>query len=260
MKIAVCVKEVPDTTAEKRIDPATFRLDRSSGDRMLNEFDKYAVEEAIRIKESGSAEEVILVSMGPERAVESLRQGLAMGADRLLLVTDEALAGSDYVGTARALAKALEASAADLVLMGQESTDARGGVMAPAVGEVLARPWLTGANKLSVAGGSVTAERQTDDGVDSVSVSLPAIVSVTKAINEPRYPSLKGIMGAKKKPQEVMSAGDVGIDAGACGEAGARTKVVGIETPPPRTAGTKIKDDGDGTQRILDFLIEKKLL
>ena len=260
MKIAVCVKEVPDTTAEKRIDPSSFRLDRSTGDRMLNEFDKYAVEEAIRLKEAGAADEVILVSMGPARAVDSLRAGLAMGADRLVLVTDDALAGSDYVGTARVLAKAAESVGADLVLFGSEATDARGGVMAAAVGEVLNRAWITSANSIAVSGSAITVERQTDDGVDTVTAALPAVVSVTKAINEPRYPSLKGIMGAKKKPQDVVAAGEIGADASQAGTAGANTKVVGLETPPARATGTTVKDEGNGAQQILDFLIEKKLI
>jgi electron transfer flavoprotein beta subunit len=258
VKIAVCVKEVPDTTAEKRIDPGTNRLDRSTGDRMLNEFDKYAVEEAIRLKEAGAADEVI--SMGPARAVDSLRAGLAMGADRLVLVSDDALAGSDYLGTARVLSKAAESVGADLVLLGSEATDARGGVMAAAVGEVLSRAWVTNANSIAVSGGSISVERQTDDGVDTVSAVLPAVVSVTKAINEPRYPSLKGIMGAKKKQQDVVAPGDIGADAGQAGAAGANTKVVGVETPPARATGTTVKDEGNGAQQILDFLIEKKLV
>ncbi len=258
MKIAVCAKEVPDTTAEKRIDPDTGRLDRESGDKMLNEFDKYAVEQAIRLKEAGAAEEVVLVSMGPAKATDSLRQGLAMGADGLLLVSDDGLAGSDYLGTARALAKALEDVGAELVLFGAESTDGRGGVMAAAVGELMQRVWVTSANTLAVEGGNATVDRQTDEGVDTVTFALPAVVSVTKAINEPRYPSLKGIMGAKKKPQEVKGAGDLGIEG--AGEAGAGTKVLGIETPPPRETGVKVKDEGDGAQQILDFLIEKKIL
>ncbi|MBI2684213.1 MAG: electron transfer flavoprotein subunit beta/FixA family protein [Actinobacteria bacterium] len=260
MKIAVCVKEVPDTTAEKRIDPSTFRLDRSVGDRMLNEFDKYAVEAAIRLKEAGHADEVILVSMGPPKAVDSLRGGLAMGADRLLLVSDDGLAGSDYLATARVLAKAIESTSADLVLFGAESTDARGGVMAAAVGEMLARPWITSANTIEASGATITVDRQTDDGVDTVSAALPVVVSVTKAINEPRYPSLKGIMGAKKKPQEVVTPGELGADVAQVGAAGACTKVVGIETPPARATGTKVTDDGSGAQQILDFLIEKKLI
>jgi electron transfer flavoprotein beta subunit len=260
VKIAVCVKEVPDTTAEKRIDPSTYRLVRDEGDRMLNEFDKYAVEEAIRLKEAGTADEVILVSLGPEKAVESLRQALAMGADRLVLVSDPAAAGSDYLGTARALAKALEDAGADLVLLGAEATDARSGVLAATLGEVTGRTWITAANSVSVSGGSITVERQSDDGVDTVEAPLPAVVSVTKAINEPRYPSLKGIMGAKKKPQDVKSLSDIGVAAGDVGEAGAKTKVVGVETPPARTAGQVVKDEGNGAQQILDFLIDKKIV
>lgn len=260
MKIAVCVKEVPDTTAEKRIDPSTFRLVRDEGDRMLNEFDKYAIEEALRLREAGTADEVILVSMGPEKAVESLRQGLAMGADRLVLVSDEAAAGADYLGTARVLAKAIEETGAELVLLGSDATDARGGVLAATLGEVTGRAWVTSANSLSVSGSSITVERQSDDGVDTVEAPLPAVVSVTKAINEPRYPSLKGIMGAKKKPQDVKSLADVGVAASDTGAAGAKTKVVGIETPPPRAAGVRVKDEGDGAQKILDFLVEQKIL
>ena len=260
MKIAVCVKEVPDTTAEKRIDPSTFRLVRTEGDRMLNEFDKYAVEEAIRLKEAGTADEVILISLGPEKAVESLRQALAMGADRLVLVSDPAAAGSDYLGTARALAKAIDETGAELVLLGAEATDARSGVLTATLGEVSGRTWVTSANSIAVNGSSITIERQSDDGVDTVEAPLPAVVSVTKAINEPRYPSLKGIMGAKKKPQEVKSLGDIGLAASDVGEAGAKTKVVGVETPPARTAGVVVTDEGDGAQQILDFLIDKKLV
>ena len=260
MKIAVCVKEVPDTTAEKRIDPSTFRLVRTEGDRMLNEFDKYAVEEAIRLKEAGTADEVILVSLGPEKAVESLRQALAMGADRLVLVSDPAAAGSDYLGTARALAKAIDETGAELVLLGAEATDARSGVLTATLGEVSGRTWVTSANSIAVNGSSITIERQSDDGVDTVEAPLPAVVSVTKALNEPRYPSLKGIMGAKKKPQEVKSLGDIGLAASDVGEAGAKTKVVGVETPPARTAGVVVTDEGNGAQQILDFLIDKKLI
>lgn len=260
MKIAVCVKEVPDTTAEKRIDPSTFRLVRTEGDRMLNEFDKYAVEEAIRLKEAGTADEVILVSLGPEKAVESLRQALAMGADRLVLVSDPAAAGSDYLGTARALAKAIDETGAELVLLGAEATDARSGVLTATLGEVSGRTWVTSANSIAVNGSSITIERQSDDGVATVEAPLPAVVSVTKAINEPRYPSLKGIMGAKKKPQEVKSLGDIGLAASDVGEAGAKTKVVGVETPPARTAGVVVTDEGNGAQQILDFLIDKKLI
>ncbi len=260
MKIAVCVKEVPDTTAEKRIDPSTFRLVRTEGDRMLNEFDKYAVEEAIRLKEAGTADEVILVSLGPETAVESLRQALAMGADRLVLVSDPAAAGSDYLGTARALAKAIDETGAELVLLGAEATDARSGVLTATLGEVSGRTWVTSANSIAVNGSSITIERQSDDGVDTVEAPLPAVVSVTKAINEPRYPSLKGIMGAKKKPQDVKSLGDIGLAASDVGDAGAKTKVVGVETPPARTAGVVVTDEGNGAQQILDFLIDKKLV
>jgi len=175
-------------------------------------------------------------------------------------VSDPAAAGSDYLGTANALAKVLDETGADLVLLGSEATDARSGVMAAALGEVSGRAWITSANSLAVNGSTITVERQSDDGVDTVEAPLPAVVSVTKAINEPRYPSLKGIMGAKKKPQDVKSLAEAGIDASSVGEQGAKTKVLGVETPPARTAGQVVKDEGNGAQQILDFLIDKKIV
>jgi electron transfer flavoprotein beta subunit len=185
-----------------------------------------------------------------------------MGLDTscLVLVSDPAAAGSDYLGTANALAKVLDETGADLVLLGSEATDARSGVMAAALGEVSGRAWITSANSLAVNGSTITVERQSDDGVDTVEAPLPAVVSVTKAINEPRYPSLKGIMGAKKKPQDVKSLAEAGIDASSVGEQGAKTKVLGVETPPARTAGQVVKDEGNGAQQILDFLIDKKIV
>ena len=262
MKIAVCVKEVPDTTAEKRIDPSTFRLVRTEGDRMLNEFDKYAVEEAIRLKEAGTADEVILVSLGPEKAVESLRQALAMGADRLVLVSDPAAAGSDYLGTARALAKAIDETGAELVLLGAEATDARSGVLTATLGEVSGRTWVTSANSIAVNGSSITIERQSDDGVDTVEAPLPAVVSVTKAINEPRYPSLKAIMGAKKKQLDTVSAADVAIDASKVGGDHSAAQWTGSKEPPKKAPGRIIEDEDTAqtVEQIVAWLDERKLI
>ena len=219
MKIAVCVKEVPDATAHKRIDPGTKRLDRS-GEGALNAFDANAVEEALRLKDATGEGEVVVVSMGPERALNSLRKALAMGADRAVLVTDDAAAGSDLVATSLALAKALEREQPDLVLFGQQSSDSDGAVLWAAVAERLRRPVISQVAELTLEGGSLTGKRQTEFGYDVIRAPLPAVVAVADSINEPRYPSLKGIMGAKKKPQETVSLADLGVDAGQAGRAG----------------------------------------
>jgi len=198
MKIAVCVKQVPDATVQKKIDPQTKRLDRS-GEGALNPTDLNAVEEAIRVKEAQGGE-VVLVSLGPAKAVDSLRKALAMGADRAVLVSDEGAAGSDLVATSRVLAKALEREEADLVLFGQASSDGDGAVLWAAVADRLRRPLISQVAELTVGADAVTGKRQTEHGYDTISAPLPAVVAVSDAINEPRYPSLKGIMGAKSKP------------------------------------------------------------
>ena len=259
MKIAVCVKQVPDATVHKRIDPATKRLDRS-GEAALNPTDLNAVEEALRIKENQGEGEVVLVSLGPEKAVESLRKALAMGADRAVLVSDAAAAGSDLVGTSRALAGALEREQPDLVVFGQASSDGDGAVLWAAVADRLRRPVISQVATLTVEGDTVTGKRQTEHGYDLISAPLPAVVAVSDAINEPRYPSLKGIMGAKTKPQETVSLSDLGVDAGSVGEAGAKTSVLDLGPPPSRGDQLKIEDDGSAAQKILDYVNERRLL
>jgi len=259
MKIAVCVKEVPDAAVHKRIDPGTKRLERS-GEGALNQFDSQAVEEALKLKESGGEGEVVLVSMGPAGALDSLRKALAMGADRAVLITDDGAAGSDLLATSRALAAALEKEGADLVLFGQQSSDSDGAVLWAAVADRLRRPVISQVAELTVADGKVRGKRQTEFGYDVIEAQLPAVIAVSDAINEPRYPSLKGIMGAKKKPQEQVSGSDLGLDAGALGEAGSGTTVLALGEPPPRGDARKIEDDGSAAQQIADFLAEKKLL
>jgi electron transfer flavoprotein beta subunit len=259
MKIAVCVKQVPDATVHKKIDPGTKRLDRS-GEAALNPTDLNAVEEALRIKEARGEGEVVLVSLGPAKALDSLRKALAMGADRAVLVTDEAAAGSDLLGTSRALAAALEREQADLVLFGQASSDGDGAILWAAVADRLQRPVISQAASVTVEEGSVTGKRQTEHGYDVISAPLPAIVAVSDAINEPRYPSLKGIMGAKTKPQETVSLADLGVDAGETGEAGAKTTVLDLGPPPSRGDQVKIEDDGSAAQKILDYVLERRLL
>jgi electron transfer flavoprotein beta subunit len=255
MKIAVCVKHVPEGAG--RLDPGTKRLDRS-GEGALNHFDANAVEEALRLK-GDSDTEVVVVSLGPEKAADSLRKALAMGADRAVLVTDAAAAGSDLVATSKGLAKALEREGADLVLFGQQASDGDGAVLWAAIAERLRRPVVSQAAELTVDGGSLRVKRQTEFGYDVIEAPLPAIVAVSDAINEPRYPSLKGIMGAKKKPFEILSLGDVGVDAADAGEAGSKTEVLALGEPPSRGDARKIEDDGNAAQAIVDFLAEKRL-
>ncbi|HYY03236.1 MAG TPA: electron transfer flavoprotein subunit beta/FixA family protein [Gaiellaceae bacterium] len=257
MKIAVCVKQVPDGT--KRIDPATKRLDRS-GEGALNAFDANAVEEALRLKESTGDGEVVVVSLGPARAQDALRKALAMGADRAVLVSDESASGSDLVATSYALAKALEREEADLVLFGQQGADSDGAVLWAAVAERLRRPLVSQAAEVTHSDGKVTVKRQTEFGYDVIEAPLPAVVAVSDAINEPRYPSLKGIMGAKSKPQETLSLTELGVEADRAGDVGSRTEVYALNDPPARGEARKIEDDGNAAQAIVDFLAEKRLV
>ena len=259
MKIAVCVKEVPDPGPNRRIDPGTLRMDRS-GDRSLNAYDLNAVEEALRIKEASGDGEVVLVSLGASKALDSIRKGLAMGADRAVLVSDEAAAGSDLVATSYVLAKALEAESPDVVLFGQQASDADGAVLWAAVADRLRMPVVSQISELEVSGDTITAKRQTEFGYDRIRTSLPAVLAVADSLNEPRYPSLKGIMGAKKKPQDVKSLDDVGAEADRAGEPGSRTTVISLSPPESRGDNQKIEDDGTAAQKILDFLVERKLV
>jgi electron transfer flavoprotein beta subunit len=200
------------------------------------------------------------VSLGPAGALESLRKALAMGSDRAVLVSGEDAVGSDLVATGRVLAKALERESPDLVLFGQQSSDSDGAVLWAAVAERLRLPTVSQAAELTVADGTVTVKRQTEFGYDRIEAPLPAVVAVSDAINEPRYPSLKGIMGARSKPQETVTLGELGVTADEAGEAASRTEVLALDPPPPRGESRKVEDDGSGAQQILDFLVEKKLL
>jgi electron transfer flavoprotein beta subunit len=258
MKIAVCVKEVPDAAAPRRIDPQTLRLDRS-GEGALNQWDLSAVEEALRLVEARGGE-VAVVSMGPERALGSLRKALAMGADRSVLVTDEAAAGSDALATSRILASALRREGPDLVLFGQQAGDSDGALLWAAVADQLQLPVVSQAATLELTDGAVRVKRQTEYGYDLIEAPLPCVVAVSDAINEPRYPSLKGIMGAKKKPQEALSAGDLGVDVTTVGEAGSRTRVRALQPPPPRGESTIVEDESGAAERVLDYLVEAKLV
>jgi electron transfer flavoprotein beta subunit len=252
MKIAVCVKQVPE--GNRRIDPETKRLDRS-GEGTLNPFDANAVEEALRLKDAGGEGEIILVSLGPAKAQDALRKALAMGADRAVLVSDEAAAGADLVATSAALAKALERESADLILFGQQANDSDGAVLWAAVADRLRLPVVSQAAEITHADGKLTVKRQTEFGYDVIEAPLPAVIAVSDAINEPRYPSLKGIMGAKSKPQETVSLADIGVDG-----MESRTEVYALNDPPARGDSRKIEDDGNAAQAVLDFLAEKRLV
>jgi electron transfer flavoprotein beta subunit len=258
MKIAVCVKQVPEG-AHRRIDPGSKRLDRS-GEGALNPFDANAVEEALKLKEATGEGEVVLVSLGPAKAQDALRKALAMGADRAILVSDDAAAGSDLIATSYALAKALERESPDLVLFGQQAGDSDGAVLWGAVADRLRRPMVSQAAELTHADGKLTVKRQTEFGYDVIEAPLPAVVAVSDAINVPRYPSLKGIMGAKSKPQETLALGDLAVESDRAGEAGSRTEVYALNEPPARGESRKIEDDGSAADQIVEFLAEKRLV
>jgi electron transfer flavoprotein beta subunit len=259
VKLAVCVKEVPEASARTRIDPATFRLDRS-GAATLNPFDAHALEEALRIRERTGEGEVVALMMAPARAADSLRKALAIGADRAVHIADDALGGSDLVPTARALAKAVEREEPDLVLLGQQGGDSDGAVLCSSLADLLRLPVVSQAASVEVGEGKVTAKRQTEYGYDVIEAPLPAVVAVSDAINEPRYPSLKGIMGAKKKPFETLALGDLGLPAEELGEAGSRTEVRALADPPSRGESVRIEDDGSAAEKIVEYLTERKLL
>jgi electron transfer flavoprotein beta subunit len=257
------VKEVPDAAVEKRMDPGTKRLDRS-GEKNLNPFDTHAIEAAMQIKEGGSVEvdEIVAVTMGPDSASRALHKAVSLGADRSVHLADDALAGSDVAATGYALAKVLEQESPDLVLLGQQSDDGECYTIGAIVADHLRMPSLTQVIKMDVEGGNLVCERQAEYGYDTVEVEMPAVISVGDAINEPRYPSLKAIMGAKKKQLDIKSTGDVGIEGDRVGESGSKTEVLGINPPPEKAAGQIIEDeDTDETvQQIVTWLEERKLL
>ncbi|MGB2874598.1 MAG: electron transfer flavoprotein subunit beta/FixA family protein [Gaiellaceae bacterium] len=261
MKIAVCAKYVPDAATHSRIDPQTKRLDRT-GEGALNPFDVNAVEEALRLREEAGPEaaEVVVVSLGPERALEAMRKALAMGADRVVLVSDEGAAGSDVVATSRILAAALGRENPDLVLFGQQASDSDGAVLWAAVADRLSMPLISQVAELTYADRRVRGKRQTEYGYDLIEAPLPAVIAVSDAINEPRYPSLKGIMGAKKKPQETLSLVELGVAEAEVGEAGSRTEVYALADPPARGDTVRFEDDGTAAEKILAFLQEKRAL
>jgi electron transfer flavoprotein beta subunit len=261
LNIAVCVKEVPSAASAKRLDPSTNRLDRS-GDSELNPFDVHGLEEAIKLREAGhDVGEIVAVCMGRENAQRPLQKALALGADRAVLLTDPALAGSDISGTAYALAGVLERQNADLVILGQQAADADCYVMAAAVADHMRRPLVTQVAELSLDGSTLRAKRQTEHGYDVIEAPLPAVISVSDAINTPRLPSIKAIMGAKKKPTDVLSASGAGLDTSRVGVDGARSVVAAVSPPPSKESGQRIEDSGgDSAGAIVQFLNERGVI
>src|SRR4051812_12901146 len=245
------------------MDPSTKRLDRS-GEKNLNPFDTHAIEAAMQIKEGGAVdvEEVVAVTMGPESAVRALHKAVSLGADRSVHLTDEALAGSDVSATGYALAQVLKEENPDLVLLGQQSDDGECYTIGAVVADYLQMPSLTQVIKIDVEDGGLRCERQAEYGYDTVHVELPAVISVGDAINEPRYPSLKAIMGAKKKPLETKAVGDVGIEPDRVGYENARAHCADFKAPPPKSAGEVFEDEdtNETVEKIVAWLDERKLL
>jgi electron transfer flavoprotein beta subunit len=263
VKICVLVKEVPDAAVQKRIDPSTGRMDRT-GEKNLNPYDTHAIEAAMQIKEGGAAEvdEIVAVTMGPSSAVRALHKAVSLGADRSVHLTDDALAGSDVAATGYALARTLEREQPDLVLLGQQSDDGECYTIGAVVADHLKMPSLTQVIQMDLADGKLRCERQAEYGYDTVEVQLPAVISVGDAINEPRYPSLKAIMGAKKKPLDAFGIGDVGIEADRVGEQGSRVICGEFKAPPQKAGGTIIEDEdtNETVEKILAWLDERKLI
>ena len=259
MKIAVLVKEVPDTWGDRRIDPVTKRVDRSS-DAVVDEVDEKAVEIALQVQSANAGSTVTVVTMGPTGALDSLRKGLAMGADDAIHLLDDGLVGSDAVQTSAALAAALAPRGFDLVIAGNESTDGRTSAVPAMLAERLGVAQLTSLRTLSVSGTTVTGERVTDDGSVDATTELPAVVSVTEQIAEARYPNFKGILGAKKKPVETLTVTDLGLDAADTGAEHSWSIVLEVTPRPARSGGTVITDDGTAGTQLADYLANAKLI
>jgi electron transfer flavoprotein beta subunit len=260
--IVVLIKQVPDTWSERKLSDGDFTLDRDAADAVLDEINERAVEEALLIKEKEGGEgTVTLLTAGPERATEAIRKALSMGADKAVHLLDAGLHGSDMVQTGWALARALGAiEGTELVIAGNEATDGTGGAVPAIIAEYLGLPQLTHLRKVTVEGGKITGERETDDGVFTVEASLPAVISVTEKINEPRFPSFKGIMAAKKKEVTTLTLAEIGVDGDEVGLANAGTTVTASTPKPPKTAGEKITDEGEGGKKIAEYLVAQKLI
>ncbi|MET9480790.1 electron transfer flavoprotein subunit beta/FixA family protein [Streptomyces sp. NPDC006638] len=259
LRIVVCVKYVPDATGDRHFaDDLT--LDRDDVDGLLSELDEYAVEQALQIAGEADDAEVTVLTVGPEDAKDALRKALSMGADKAVHVEDDALHGTDVLGTSLVLARAIEKTGYDLVVCGMASTDGTMGVLPAILAERLGVPQVTLLSEVSVGGGQVKGRRDGDTASELLEASLPAVVSVTDQSGEARYPSFKGIMAAKKKPVQSFDLEDLDIEPGDVGLAGAWTVVDGATQRPARTAGTVVKDEGEGGKQLAAFLAERKFI
>jgi electron transfer flavoprotein beta subunit len=260
VNIVVCVKQVPDTEVERSLSPHDNTVDRATADGVINYLDEFAIEEGLKIAEVQGGSEVTILTMGPDKAADSVRKALSMGADKAVHLVDDALHGSDAVETSLALAEALKHIGFDLVVFGCESTDARTGLVPAMVAERLGVAQLTLASRVEVSGSEVTVRRVTDDGITTVTGSLPAVVSVNEKINEPRYPTFKGIMAAKKKPVQTLTLANLSLDAGQVGLGNAASCVQDVAKRPPRQAGAQVKDEGDGGTQLAAYLSDNKFI
>ncbi len=259
MNVAVCVKQIPDPATPGKLDPATKTLVRA-GKLIIDESDMYGVEMALQLIGKAGGGEVTLVSMAPNNEMSGLRTALAMGAHKAILVSDEALAGTDALGTAKVLAAAIKRAEPDLVLAATESTDGYTGTTPVQIAELLGLPSITFAKHIEVADGTAKVDRQTEAGYDEVTCPLPVVVTVTAGVVEPRYPSFKGIMAAKGKPVEELKVADLGLSASDVGWAGARQEITDIAKAEERKAGEIVVDEGDGAQRIVSYLENLKVI
>jgi len=263
--IVVLIKQVPDTWSERKLTDGDYTLDREAADAVLDEINERAVEEALQIREREASDgvegSVTVLTAGPERATEAIRKALSMGADKAVHLKDDGMHGSCVVQTAWALARALGTiEGTELVIAGNEATDGSGGAVPAIIAEYLGLPQLTHLRKLSVENGKVTGERETDEGVFTLEATLPAVVSVTEKINEPRFPSFKGIMAAKKKEVTVLALGEIGVESDEVGLANAGSTVLSSTPKPPKTAGEKVPDEGEGGNQIAQYLVAQKII
>ncbi|MGB1224264.1 MAG: electron transfer flavoprotein subunit beta/FixA family protein [Mycobacterium sp.] len=260
--IVVLIKQVPDTWSERKLSEGDWTLDREAADAVLDEINERAVEEALLIKErEGGDSTVTLLTAGPARATEAIRKALSMGADKAVHLLDDGMHGSDVIQTGWALARALgTVEGTELVIAGNEATDGVGGAIPAIVAEYLGLPQLTHLRKVTIEGGKVIGERETDDGVFGVEAQLPAVISVSEKINEPRFPSFKGIMAAKKKEVTTLTLAEIGVEADEVGVANAGSKVLSSTPKPAKTAGEKVTDEGEGGTKVAEYLVAQKII
>src|SRR3954468_5511639 len=258
MNVAVCVKQIPDPAMPGQLDDHNWL--KREGKLILDDSDAYGVEMALQLVDKAGGGEVTLVSMAPNGEVGGLRTALAMGAAKAILVSDDSLKGSDALSTAKVLAAAIKRAEPDLILAATESTDGYTGTLPVQLAELLGLPSVTFAKHIETEDGTVQVQRQTEAGYDEVTCPMPALVTVTAGVVEPRYPSFKGIMAAKSKPVEQLTLADLGIDAGAVGLAGARQDITDVAAAEERKAGEVVEDDGEAFQRIVQFLEQLKVI